>query len=61
MGSRAERTRCKVAAGGNSKVADCARGQARLKLAGEAAAGGPGDRLHNPEFQHGEMKPQTTD
>ena len=28
---------------------------------GKAAAGGPGDRPHNPEFQHGEIKPQTTE
>ena len=33
MGSRAERTRGKVAAGGPSEVADCGTGQARLQLA----------------------------
>ena len=27
----------------------------------KAAAGGPGDRLHNPGLQHREIKPQTTD
>ena len=27
----------------------------------EAAAGGPGDGPRNPEFQCGEIKPQTTD
>ena len=53
--------RGKAAAGGPSEVADCGTGQARLQLASEAAAGGPGDRPHNPEFQHGEIKPQTTD
>ena len=57
----AERTHGKVAAGGPSKVVDCGAGQAKLQLPGEAAAGGPGDRLHNPEFQLGEIKPQTTD
>ena len=44
-----------------SKVADCRVGQAMLQLVGEAAAGGPEDRLRNPEFQLGERKPQTTD
>ena len=37
------------------------RGWAKLQLAVEAAAGGPGDRPSNPEFQHREIKPQTTD
>ena len=27
----------------------------------KAAAGGPSHRLHNQQFQHGEIKPQTTD
>ena len=44
MGSREERTRGKVAAGGPSEVADCGAGRAKLQLAGEAAAGGPSDR-----------------
>ena len=35
-------------------------GWAKLQLAGEAAVGGLGDRLHNPEFQLQEIKPQTT-
>ena len=35
--------------------------RAKLQLAGEAAAGGLGNRLHNPEFQHREVKPQITD
>ena len=61
MGSWAERSRSKAAAGGPSKVADCGVGWAKLQLAGEAAAGGPGDRPHNPEFQGREIKPQTTD
>ena len=61
MGSRAERTRSEVEAGGPSEVADCGAGWAKLQLAGEAAAGGPGDRPHNPEFQLGEIKPPTTD
>ena len=33
MGSRAERTRGKVAAGRPSKVADCGTGQVRMQLA----------------------------
>ena len=61
MGSRAERTCGKVVAGGPSEVADCGTGRAKLQLAGKAAAGGPGNRLQNPEFQHREIKPQTTD
>ena len=43
------------------EMADCGEGQARLQLASEAADGGPGDRPCNPEFQRGEIKPQTTD
>ena len=39
-------------AGRPSEVADCGAGWAMLQLVGEAAAGGPGDRLPNPEFQH---------
>ena len=50
-----------MVAGGPSEVVDCGAGWAKLQLAGEAAAGGPGDRLYNPEFQRGETKPQTTD
>ena len=61
MGSWAERTCGKVAAAGPSKVADCGPGWAKLQLAGEAAAGGPGDRPRNPGLQHREIKPQTTD
>ena len=61
-GSRAERTGGKAAAGRPSKAMDCGAGCAKLQLAGEeAGAGGPGDRPHNPEFQHREIKPQTTD
>ena len=60
-GIRAERTLGKVAAGGLSEVADCGAGWAKLQLASEAAACGPSDRPCNPEFQHGEIKPQTTD
>ena len=56
-----ERTRSKMVAGRPSEVADCGAGWAKLQLAGKAATGGPGDRLHNPEFQHGEIKSQTTD
>ena len=44
-----------------SKVADCGVGWAKLQLAGEAAAAGPGDRPRNPEFQLREIKPQTAD
>ena len=61
MGSGAERTSSKAAAGGLSEVADCGAGWAKLQLAGEAAAGGQGDKPHNPEFQHGEIKPQTSE
>ena len=43
-GSRAERTHSKAVAGGPSEVADCGVGWAKLQLAGEAAAGGPGDK-----------------
>ena len=35
--------------------------RARWRLAGEAATGGLDNRLRNPEFQRGEIKPQTTD
>ena len=77
MGSRVERTHSKTVAGlpgwarlrlaGKAEagrpreVADCGAGWAKLQLASEAAAGGPGDRPRNPEFQRGEIKPQTTD
>ena len=56
-----ESTRSKAAAGGPSEVADCGVSWAKLQLAGKAAAGGPGDRPHNPEFQHAEIKPQSSD
>ena len=61
MCSRVERTYSKVAAGGPSKEVDCGVGWARLQLTGKAAAGGPGDRPHNPGLQHGEIKPRTSD
>ena len=61
MGSQAERTCSKAVAGRPREVVDCGAGWAKLQLAGEAAAGGQGDRPHNPEFQRGEIKPQTTD
>ena len=61
MGSQAERTLDKGAAGGPSEVADCRAGWAKLQLAGEAATGRLGDRPHNPEFQCGEINPQITD
>ena len=60
-GSRGERTHSKGASGGPSEVADCGAGWAKLQPAGEAAAGGQGDRLCNPEFQLREIKTQTTD
>ena len=60
-GSQVERTRGKVVAGGRSEVADCGAGWEKLQLAGEAAAGGQGDRPCNPDFQCRERKPQTTD
>ena len=61
MGSCVERTRSKAVAGGPSEVADCGVGWAKLQLASQAAAGRPSDRPRNPEFQHGEINPQTTD
>ena len=61
MGSWAERTRGKVAAGRPREVADCGMGWAKLQLAGKVAAAGQGDRTHNPEFRHGEIKPQIPD
>ena len=60
-GSRVQRTSAKVAADGPSEVADCGVGWTKLQLASEAAAGGPGDKLPNLEFQCGEIKPQATD
>ena len=56
-----ERTRGKVEAGGPREVVDCGAGWAKVQLASKAAAGGLGDRPCNPEFQRGEIKPQTTD
>ena len=50
-----------MAAGGPSEMADCGAQWEKLQLASKGAAGGPGDRKHNPEFQCGEIKPQTTD
>ena len=61
MSSQAEGTCSKAAAGGPSEATDCGAGRAKLQLAGKAAAGGPGDRLCNPEFRWGEIKPQTND
>ena len=61
MDSWVERTHSKVEAGGPSEVVDCGAGWAKLQLASEAAAGGPGDRPRNPEFQRGEIKPEITD
>ena len=58
-GSQAESTHSKAATGVPSEVVDCGAGWA--KLASEKAAGGPGNRLSNPEFQRGEIKPQITD
>ena len=55
MVSWVERTHGKVVAHRPSKVADCGAGKAKLQLAGEAAAGGSGDRLHKPEFEPGEI------
>ena len=60
-GSQEERTCSKVVFGRPSEVADCGAGWEKLQLAGEAAAGGPGDRPPNPEFQLREIKPQTSD
>ena len=60
-GSRGGKDSGKVVAGRPSEVVDCGAGRAKLQLAGEAAAGGPGDRPPNPEFQLREIKPQTSD
>ena len=54
-GSRVERTRGKAVAGRPSEVADCGAGWAKLQLASKAAAGGLGDRPHNPGLQHREI------
>ena len=61
MGSWAERTHGRAAAGGPSEMADCGARWAKLQVAGKAAAVGLGDRPCNPELQHGEIKPQATD
>ena len=53
MGRWAERTHSKAADGGPSKVVDCGVGWAKLQLASEAAAGGPGDRPCNPGLRCG--------
>ena len=58
--SQADMTHGKAVAGGPSEVTDCGAGWAKLQLASQAAAGGPSDRPHNPEFQHREIKPKTT-
>ena len=60
-GSLVQRTHGKAAAGRLSEVADSGVGWAKLQMAGKTAAGGSGDRPLNPEFQRGEIKPQTTD
>ena len=60
-GSRAEKTPDKAMAGRPSEVVDCGAGQAKLQLTSKAAAGGPGDRPLNPEFQGREIKPQTSE
>ena len=53
-----EKTGSKAEAGGPSKVADCGAGWAKMQLPSEAAAGGLGDRLHNPGLrQQGENLP----
>ena len=57
-----ERTRSKAEVGGGpSEVVDCGVGWAKLQLASEAAAGGPGNRPHILGLQLEEIKPQTTD
>ena len=61
MGSHAERTQGKAVTGTPSEEADCGEGWVKLQLASKAAAGGLGDKPHNPEFQCGEIKPQTID
>ena len=43
-GQRGREDSGKAAAGGPSEVLDCGAGWAKLQLAGEAAAGGLGDR-----------------
>ena len=60
-GSWGGEDRGRAVAGRPREVADCGAGRAKLQLASEAAAGGLGDRPRNPQFQRGEIKPQTTD
>ena len=52
MGSQAERTRHKAAAGGPSKVADCGAGRAVQQLANPAA---PHSRIDRPGGMAGEL------
>ena len=57
-GSQEERTCSKAVVDRPSKVADCGAGWAKMQLPSEAAAGGLGDRLHNPGLrQQGENLP----
>ena len=59
MHSCVERTCGKAVAGGLGLARQ--RGSGSWSGAGKAAAGGPGDRLHNPGLKCREIKPQTTD
>ena len=61
MGSRGREDARQAVAGVTREVVYCGAEWAKLQLASKAAAGGLGDRPQNPEFQRGEIKPQTTD
>ena len=56
MGSQAERTRGKAAAGGPDKAADCGLGSTTFV----GGTTGERDKPCNPEFQCGEIMPQTS-
>ena len=61
LGRRGHTARRRLAEPARWQIVERGAGWAKLQLAGKAATGGPGDRPPNPEFQHGEIKPQTTD
>ena len=60
MGSQVERTCGKVEAGGPGQAKQQLADQAVPHLHADKPAGTAGeqDKLHNPGFQHGEIKPQ---
>ena len=58
MDSWAERTHSKVVAGGPGEVAAGRVDSPTFVCSKLGGTTGEGDRLHNPEFQYGELKPQ---